>query len=113
MKVKELIEELQTVDPESDLAFWMNDGCCGDTLEMGEPFVDNLTFGTKSPFAALVFPPFSFLASCRRASAAKSAGTPSPKYKGAALDKPKDPCKKQVKAIDLLVQEAEEDGEYK
>jgi hypothetical protein len=34
MKVKELLEVLQKSDPESYICFAMDDGCCGDWLDL-------------------------------------------------------------------------------
>lgn len=34
MKVKDILEQLNKLSPEEDLAFWMDDGCCGDFMEL-------------------------------------------------------------------------------
>ncbi|MEM4379225.1 MAG: hypothetical protein QXL01_00870 [Thermoplasmatales archaeon] len=38
MKVKELIKELQELNPEADISFIMNEGCCGDTMSIDPPY---------------------------------------------------------------------------
>ena len=34
MKVKELLPLLQNSDPESEIGFWIDDGCCADFIEL-------------------------------------------------------------------------------
>lgn len=34
MKTKELLELLSKADPEEKVIFWIDDGCCGDFLEL-------------------------------------------------------------------------------
>ena len=34
MKVSELIVELQKLNQDSELPFWIDDGCCGDYLDL-------------------------------------------------------------------------------
>lgn len=86
MKVKELLLELQTADPEADLVFEMADGCCSDTefLDLYEAYFDELlrynikselVRGKDTPHGIFRFyfnAPW-FLASCRKAGAAKRA----------------------------------------
>lgn len=40
MKIKDLLEELKGADPEAEISFQMSDGCCGDTEDLGDPFID-------------------------------------------------------------------------
>jgi hypothetical protein len=86
MTVKELIEKLNKADPEAELVFSMADGCCSDReyLELyGADFEEHLQYNIKSelvrpkdfPHGTFEFDfhaPW-FLASCRKAGAAKSA----------------------------------------
>jgi hypothetical protein len=44
MKAKELIEELQKVGPETEIQFNIQDGCCGDYIELD--IIDS-EFGTR------------------------------------------------------------------
>jgi hypothetical protein len=86
MKVKDLLLELQKADPETELVFSMADGCCGDRewLEICDvDFDEHLRYNMKSelvrskdcPLGTVEFffhAPW-FLASCRKAGAAKRA----------------------------------------
>lgn len=38
MKVKDLLEKLNEADPESEVFFNMDDGCCGDYEQLGDPY---------------------------------------------------------------------------
>lgn len=38
MKVKDFLEKLKEADPESDIAFNLDDGCCGDFEQLGDPY---------------------------------------------------------------------------
>jgi len=40
MKLKDLLEELKGVDPEAEVYFQMNDGCCSEVFDLGDPFID-------------------------------------------------------------------------
>lgn len=86
MKVKDLLIELHKADPETELMFSMGDGCCGDReyLDIVDvDFDEHLQYNIKSelvrskhfPLGTVEFyfsAPW-FLASCRKAGAAKRA----------------------------------------
>lgn len=86
MKVKDILLVLQQADPETELVFSMSDGCCGDRewLEIVDvDFDEHLQYNSKSelvrskdfPLGTVEFyfaAPW-FLASCRKAGAAKRA----------------------------------------
>lgn len=38
MKLKDLLKQLKDADPESDLFFNLDDGCCGDYEQLGDPY---------------------------------------------------------------------------
>ena len=53
MKVKDLLEQLKGVDPETEIAFGMEEGCCGDVryLELNdEDVVDFFSHGHRVEF---------------------------------------------------------------
>lgn len=43
MKNKELIEVLKKCDPEQDASFQMDDGCCGDYIELDDYYFEHTT----------------------------------------------------------------------
>ena len=76
MKAKEIIEELQKVDPETEVTFEMADGCCGDTEFLDAVDIDvDIKDGKfyKEDCARIFFSAPWFLDSCRKSGAAHRA----------------------------------------
>jgi hypothetical protein len=73
MKVKELIDELNKADPESEVQFMMDDGCCGDWLDLECYGADTLDVGETLPLIQVRFHPVPGYVSCRQGSATKRA----------------------------------------
>lgn len=68
MKVRELIEELKKVDPEVEIHFKMNSGCCGDYEDLETSFdqIDTDDFGGGKYFG-IAFDSLPGYFSCRQA----------------------------------------------
>lgn len=76
MKVKDILEELQKANPETEVSFQMADGCCSDVEFLDISSVDFDEAMPKSKMEERVTFYFNapwFLASCRKAGAAKRA----------------------------------------
>ena len=74
MKVKDLIKELQQLPQEADIGFRMADGCCGDSFELGDPELEDMSYRYKGhghEYINFDFPPLDFLSSCMKSSAAQ------------------------------------------
>lgn len=74
MKVKDLIEVLQKADPESEVCFIMDDGCCGDWLDLDAYDFDILPYSSKElPLAQIRFSPLPGYHSCIQSGGTKEA----------------------------------------
>ena len=72
MKVKELIEQLQKADPDTDVSFWIDDGCCGDFIDL-EIYDVSIYDYSKPITAALRFQALPGYKSCIQAGGTKRA----------------------------------------
>lgn len=73
MKVKELIEALQQCDSGEDICFLMNDGCCGDFLDLEAYEVDVLDTGRNAPWPRIWFRAVPGYRSCIQSGGTKKA----------------------------------------
>lgn len=75
MKVKDIIQELSKIDPETEASFQMADGCCGDVefLNISDLIIENKDSFHREDRAIFFFEALWFLTSCRRSGAAKDA----------------------------------------
>jgi hypothetical protein len=62
MKVKDFLEMFKDANPEAEMVFAMNDGCCSDTMYLEEPADDT----SNSEFYHLRFPAIEHFSSCRK-----------------------------------------------
>jgi hypothetical protein len=72
VKLKDFLKEFEGVDPEADMIFQMADGCCSETFDLGDPYVDHYNFPGGS-YCSIDFPALDFLSSCIRSGIAKDA----------------------------------------
>jgi hypothetical protein len=75
MTVAELIAELQKVDGDTTVQFQIDDGCCGDSEDLGTPSVDASIFKTEGRkeihLMQIRFPAMRGLESCIKAGQTK------------------------------------------
>jgi len=99
MKIKEFLKNIEGINPETELSFLQDDGCCGDIFELGDLYeIDHLDLH-KNPEknnVSVRFYPYDFTASCIGSSAAKQAGNSRPlKYEVEKLNKIEKICKNE------------------
>lgn len=72
MKVVDLIKELQELNPDAEISFLMNQGCCGDSVSIDEPYdIYGSEFknkhGNTEYYAHMCFRALPHFKTCRRA----------------------------------------------
>lgn len=65
MKLKDFLEQMKDVDPETEIVFCLPDGCCGDEIYLENPLIDT---SLSSP--RVIFDTLPFLSTCRKSAAA-------------------------------------------
>lgn len=75
MKLKDYLKEFEGMDPEAEMVFQMTVGCCGDTEDLLDPWVDANQFKFQKQDHSIVRVLYTgpeFLNSCRKYGAARN-----------------------------------------
>lgn len=73
MKAKELIEALQKADPESDVCFLIDDGCCGDWIDLNAYDFETMSLEKHGSWTRISFSALPGYRSCIQSGGTKSA----------------------------------------
>ena len=73
MKVSELLEELSKADPDQEVFFCMDEGCCGDTMELDAYDAECVEMYDGEKYVRVFFRPVPGYSSCRQSGNTKRA----------------------------------------